>query len=788
MAVKKATNRPTESDFESELQKALGRAFPWLPSGSISHQTKFTFKFGHLPITVDGRAAYSATARADVLLSYGQEPLAVLELKRPGNPIDELDIEQGLSYARMLHPRPPLVAVTNGTEISLRETHTGAEWSPSERSETELANLLKSAFKVAEVDLKRAVSTLMGSNSEVWMQAIRHTSSLALEEQSGAWADQRFPFVSEFLIPRKATAAILGLIQEGARLILLEGPPLGGKSNVLRELTVRSEQDPDLTVLFVEADSGAEIFRGIADALSNALSWPVTRDEARNWLVQLSKTTGPRLVIAVDGLGIQRDDIRRDVEDLSSQVFGNGITVVLALDDSVAERLVNNSTGRKLSAIGRRAARIELSGLDDDEFQLAAKILWSHRMGIMKGGEKSPELRITWILRAIASHVVSAKRYADTNLAAALLPLLSLDLIQHTRDQFPNDELRILIHAVAEAVLHDARDKTRPMALVLVSMATYVVRRKTLLKHLTQGEMEQLVQQGYLRPVMDESGEATLVVRSPELLASEAAHIIGKQLAADVGSDPEAAAKKLAGLAESIPLGDIVAAQAVLDAAQHNGGLPLNLIMGLIKLKPQRRVIAVKTRAAMYFPGIGIMEVTFEQDGSIVVHTRGKRFVLEEASNDRPVTYSDMHSWLILSHLAGHAFAVEEDGKPGARVDPIILTEVGTCPIVLRAVSPDPEMIGITTHQTDEGEVVCEKAGMVEPITVSIFKFLSTFGAQMEDWLDDAVERNSFPLLMRIHTALDQMVDSANTSNVAFARRMLDDSINPALSNFPSFH
>lgn len=788
MAVKKVTSRPTETDFESELQQALGCAFPWLPSGSIGHQTKFTFTFGHSPITVDGRAAYSATARADVLLSYGQEPLAVLELKRPGNPIDEQDVEQGLSYARMLHPRPPLVAVTNGTEVVLRETHTGAEWNPSERAETELAKLLKSAFKVAEGDLKRAVSTLMGSNSEVWMQAIRHTSSLAIEEQSGAWPDQRLPFVPEFLIPRKVTAVMVNLIEKGERLILLEGPPLSGKSNVLRELTVRSEEDHNTAVLFVEADSGANIFRGIADALSNALSWPITREEARNWVLQLSKTTGPRLVIAVDGLGIQRDDIRRDVEDLSSQVFGDSITVVLALDDSVAERLVNNSTGRKLSAIGRRAIRIGLTRLDDDEFRLAAEILWSQRMGIMKGGEKSPELRITWILRAVASHIVSEKRYADTNLAAALLPLLSLDLIQHTRDQFSNDELRILIHAVAEAVLHDAQDKTRPMALVLVSMATYVVRRKTLLKHLTHGDMEHLVQQGYLRPVMHESGEATLVVRSPELLASEAADIVGVQLAKDIGSDPTAAAKSLADLAAAIPLGDIVAAQAVLDAAHRNGGLPLNLIMELIRLKPKRHVMAARTKAAMYFPGIGIMNVTFERDGSIVVETRGKRFTLEEAGNDMPVTYSDVHSWLILSHLAGHAFALEGAGKPGPRVDPMILTEVGTCPFVLRAVSPDPEMIGITSHQTDEGEVVCEKAGMVEPITVSIFKFLSTLGEQAEDWLDDAIERNSFPLLMRIHTALDQMEDSANASNAAFARRMLDDSINPALSSFPSFH
>ena len=37
-----------------------------------------------------------------------------LELKRPGSLLTTDDDEQGLSYARMLHPRPPLVVVTNG--------------------------------------------------------------------------------------------------------------------------------------------------------------------------------------------------------------------------------------------------------------------------------------------------------------------------------------------------------------------------------------------------------------------------------------------------------------------------------------------------------------------------------------------------------------------------------------------------------------------------------------------------------------------------------------------------
>jgi hypothetical protein len=189
----------------------------------------------------------------------------------------------------------------------------------------------------------------------------------------------------------------------------------------------------------------------------------------------------------------------------------------------------------------------------------------------------------------------------------------------------------------------------------------------------------------------------------------------------------------------------------------------------------------------MYFPGIGAMEVTFGHDGSIVVNAMGERIPIQEAGSDEtPKIIGNIHSWLILSHLASRPFAMEENGGPGARVDPMILTEVGTCPIVLRAVASDPEMAAVLTHHTDQGEVVCEKAGMVEPITVAMFNFFAACGSQPEEWINWALERNSFPLLMRIHTALEQLKGSANVEAAGFARRMLKEQVLPPLSRFPS--
>jgi len=790
MSVKQETLWPTEADFEADLQTALRRTFPWLPAGSIRHQTRFSFDFGRARIEIDGKEQSRAMGRADVLLYSDQQSLAVLELKRAAQPLLDSDIAQGLSYARMLHPSPPLVAVTNGSDLVLLETHTGNEWKPASPSEAEFASLITQAAKVATADLKQAVSTLMGSNPAVWMQAIRQASKLTVAELSGKWDEQLLPFTPDFLLPRKATAIALYLLRQNKRLLLIEGPPLSGKSNLLLELMSQTESVDDLAVLFLESESGTGILQTLATTLSNTLSWPVTRDEARDWLLRLSRTAGPSLIIAVDGFGPGRDDIRADVEDLTSHLFGNRVRVVMTLDDSLADQLVLNSTGRKKSAIGRRSERIHLDKLDDDEFELAAQLLGQHRMIIMDGGQYSPDLRIPWVLRDIASRIIPQERYQNTKLAAGVPPIVGLDLIEHTRSRFQDHELRRMARATAQAVLNDVDDKSRPFSLVLESMATYTVRRQSLLKFLQGSDLDKLIQRGFLRPMLHESGDAVLVVRVPELIASEAADLLAIELLAKAKEDAKSTAEWLARKAASIPLGDVVGAQALIDAAHRHGSLPLSLIQALIASPPEKKAMSPGTKAAFYLPGAGTVDMTFQDGGSIVLQAHGQRHKIEsDPGDEQPFAYGSVHSYLILSHLASRPFAIDQEGEIGPRLDPAILMEVGACPVVLRAAQNPPEIgSGILVHELPDAEIVCEKSGIVEPITLSIFWFLGAADQLASEWLEDALERSSYPLLSRIHIALSELAGSADKQRSNFARQALDSRVKSALAAFPAFH
>ena len=290
--------------------------------------------------------------------------------------------------------------------------------------------------------------------------------------------------------------------------------------------------------------------------------------------------------------------------------------------------------------------------------------------------------------------------------------------------------------------------------------------------------------------MLHESGEAVLVIRVPELIASEAADLLAIELLTKAKADTKSTAEWLARKGASIPLGDVVGAQALIDAAHRHGSLPLSLVRALIASPPEKTQMSPGTRAALYLPGAGSIDMTFQDGGSILLQAHGHRHKIEADPGDaQHFAYGNFHSYLILSHLASRPFAIDQEGEIGPRLDPAILMEVGACPVVLRSAQNPPEIGGgILVHELPDTELVCEKSGIVEPITLSIFSFLSAADQLASEWLDDAIEKKSYPLLSRIHIALGELASSADEKRSHFARQALNGLVKPALSAFPVFH
>jgi hypothetical protein len=84
-------------------------------------------------------------------------------------------------------------------------------------------------------------------------------------------------------------------------------------------------------------------------------------------------------------------------------------------------------------------------------------------------------------------------------------------------------ELRRQFHGVARAILADIFQKDRDIDIILQSILIFLVRRSALEEMLDRKDIDELINNGLVRQILDKSGESRFVVRLPELLAAELA-------------------------------------------------------------------------------------------------------------------------------------------------------------------------------------------------------------------------------------------------------------------------
>ena len=753
MKITKATKTETEADLEARARVALLRAFPWLKDRQIEQQITFTLRFGHAVITVKGREKEWLTGRVDMVVRVDGDPLLVLELKRKGLGVTQEDVEQGLSYARVMHPRPPLVLATDGNKKRIVETHTGADWTPTDRDGKAVKALLDNVAMVAADDMKRAVSRLLSDDPALWARAADAVTGRFIEERTGGWADQDLPFVKGFLFPREAVKDALEALAEGSRLILLEGEALGGKSSALRELADRLAHDENFVVMVLDADSGIDLFAALADIWSAHFAWPLTRHEARHWTQQLSQTNGPRLVLAIDDFDGDRGGFRRDLEALTSDLFGERIRIVLAVEPHAAQNLMSASNGRTPSTLRRRAAkRFTVGKLSDIEFGHATALLRDRGVFILKGGQHTPELRLPWVLRAMAAGPLSRTR--APNSVAVLGSVPSLDLLGFSRRAGHGAAVGARRYReIAEAVYADALSDNRSPELRLDALERYLIRRETLRSHLHGDEIVELSRTGLLRESRSMGGEAVFSVQHPILLADQLTKVTGVEIRRS--EDSKALAADLLQLAGSVPLGPIVVAAAIADEGLRANLLDYDLLRRLLEAVPRRETLPDGAVFAFRLPDGQHLDLKVVGD-RIEVELDGKTQLIEPGEEGLGSTVSGVEAWNILPHLATRRMAADAaDGSTTARYDIHLMLTIGSYPGLLLEVGGRDELLGLPMHDLPGGgEVLCVSAGVIEPITFAMYLLFARERELADRFVAAALEQSSAALMMRIAAAM----------------------------------
>ncbi|MGN8121188.1 type I restriction enzyme HsdR N-terminal domain-containing protein [Pseudomonas sp. 22082] len=776
MGIKTVTRTPTETDLEAQIHAVIKRIFFNLPSNSIRHQVRFKFNFGHRTIEIDGAQPFSAQAIADVIIFWKDKPLAVLELKRPGVKLTTEDGSQGLSYARALFPAAPLVVITNGEENVFLETQTGEYWQTLEVTEKSLKALMDSAFRAARSDMKFAIETLMGTNPNFWMQAIRKTTEFTLEELTGDLSELNQPFVRNFLIKRAATVRLLEKLNNGERLVFLEGASLSGKSSVLRELCILTSNSDQRSTLYIHNDGHSSIYQTMADTLEDSLNWTLTLDEARSWLKRLSKTDGPELVLVIDGLSNESKGIQKEIKELSSSMFGPRLKIIIALDISVATRL-STDKGRGKTTIGGRASIIKLSSLDNEEFASAQCLLEEKKMFFMKGAKFSSEYRQPWIIRSVCASAMHNARKSFTEIH--IPPLSGMGLITFARERFPDIQVREYFNALAVAIIEEAKDKSLHRTLADELNLTPIIRKKTLRRNIDTSAESYLIDNGYLTEVIHHiTDEHVFYVRQPALLASEISRVLEHNIIPFFTTQTKNAINWMVGVVEHLPLGGITVAHALWQVGCKNKELLTDAVGKLILIQPKT-----------YTPSKGKEFTVFNEDGLPTTLRMLEKDVFEVLAKGQPPKIvrgkielmgmtGDFAPWEILSHLA--ELQINTGMNESLNSAEGILLKIGTYSNPIYPASKESKAIKIQQAAPNES-VICHESGIVEQITLSILTYLKSDTARARVFLDKILNINSIPLLCRTHIALLELTNSPDLTLSEWSQEMLNNLLLPVL-------
>ena len=723
-----------EATFEARVNAEMGRLFPSLTDLSLEHQTTFTLKLGHHTAHVEGKLREKVGGRADVLVRGEGCPLVMLELKAPGIPLTDADREQGLSYARLTTPMPPLVVLTNGEEDRFFKTHDGRPWEPGDEPAERLKSLLAGAATCAAADLDDAVRILLGDRPDVWGRLFRTETDRAFAALVGSIGDLTRPLPPDFFIERDASQEIVERLTRGARVVAVAGPPLCGKTNVLAQVcrTARG----DLAPLYMDADAAdCGLMQCLANVLSRGLFRATPVDQVRQWLAASLRTVdGVRPVLVFDGPadGEAAPAGLNEVLDLCDRE--DGPAVVLAVNEARLDRLLTRPGRGEATRLGRAAQVVRVHPLSVRELDGAVAALNRHGGTLAPGAEREGAYRRPRLLRVLAATFAADPRTdPDAGTLAVAPAVISFGEVEMSRRAVGGgvdlwEDYRVL----AKAFLEDRPSRLREPSLALLTWETGAVTRETAEQIAGDARLDRLEAAGHLGRAFAPAGRTVRVPRVPELLAVAGACELRDRFLEQAAHDPVAAADDVADRAAEFPYGDIVGAAALAWSLKGNPQGGNAAFFRLLDRNPLRKPA---------------------QEGTLIgVQTPRGEVRVRLPPRDAGFFIRDPYPWLILSHLATQRFAVNDE--PPGPLRPVLET-VGRCPFPL--LRPDEvnltEGRGESVHDLPGGVSVLCGDRIVEPITAAMVAGFMLGSEAMLRLCRDAAAAGNLPLLVRLDTA-----------------------------------
>lgn len=755
-----------EATLESRVNAEIQKHFPSIARVKITHQKYLTLRVGRrTDIKMGGLEQARATGRLDILLSFEDRPLAILELKDPDKSLTDDDRDQGRSYAKLLTPQAPLVIVSNGKDAKFYQTFDGAIWNPTNKDEEAVHSLFSHALSSAAVEMAEAIQLLMGKQPHIWKALFHKYTEAALRQLTGKINQYTHPLTMDFVIKRSVVSEIINSIADGDTLLALIGPPLSGKTNVISQFCMTADME-DIVPIYIDAQNTSYgIFQHIANQFTREYYVKVDASDIRHWIFHGIESLSGRLVIIIDSwtAGIS-GTLKEDVDELISFLQPDlPISILLCMDDTAFQEIKTIPGRPTCSAIGRNAKVTQLNPLDDAEFESVYQLFYNKYQAVFHhGAQYNLDYRIPRLLRLLADMVNQDESEAFVDRDYSKIKVLSSVtnfLIFRSWDLYiSHPEIEGFFQDIARAYILDRVSRINDPTLSIMSHGKGHIIREKAEEVIGHDKLNKMREMGHIDIVRGPNGKVLILPKIPEFLAAAASYVIAAECLAIANKDGfDEAYSSLIKLSDSFPYGDVVGARAIFEISKKDYDLANNISNRLLEDEPEESHLSEGSRAMMYFEEVGKVNVYFGKGTDELV-------------------IGNIHPWNILSQISSYAIRLGQSS-----VDPqlMVIARVGSYPRTL--LRPYPSSIrqnpGFHVHEiTEHGSVLCHQSGIIEPITFAIQCGFYHVPKDMLRLCVFAKEHNLFFLAHRLNMAaisVEECVDDEVATTSKEAQKIL---------------
>lgn len=344
----------------------------------LNLEKSFTIKFGKNVVRVDNLKSITTTSpRADILVTKNNKNLFIFELKADNVQIDDEDIKQGISYARLTESITPYVVITNGKDTRIFNAYNNEELKQNDENFTiKIKNFDYTLSTDIENLYYQATKYLIGMSSQNLSIFCKQQIESRMETLKGTNVNDDEKYIPELFIERESIIECFeDFLKSDSTCFSIIGESGTGKTNVICDLALRyaSNNYPNYLSYFYTCH---ELYNSIGENLKEDFNLHFTQQNTEEQIIKkLADFSDKQIIIFFDAVDEKNNnDFPVEFNNFIRIAKDKSIKICFTCKDIEYERFLRNNgnptfIAKTVYSTNDDSVSFSLNNFSDDEYK-----------------------------------------------------------------------------------------------------------------------------------------------------------------------------------------------------------------------------------------------------------------------------------------------------------------------------------------------------------------------------------------------------------------------------------